>query len=163
MTEGDGECPHCWAVLGLQPDTDARAVKRRYAVLLRATRPDEDPQGFQRLRGAYEEALKAINDHSSLDELRHKESPQSDREQVVKCFEVPVPDKDLWFDDASEWHQNLSELPDAVPGELETPGSSDPGAGERVSQIVSELIPDYPARALEESEQQGCRRLANDD
>ncbi|WP_122314715.1 J domain-containing protein [Pseudomonas cichorii] len=48
---------NCWSVLGLEPDTDTRSIKRQYATLLKQYRPDEDPEGFQRLREAYEQAL----------------------------------------------------------------------------------------------------------
>lgn len=47
----------CWNVLGLPPDADSRTIKRQYAALLKKTRPDDDPDGFQRLREAYEAAL----------------------------------------------------------------------------------------------------------
>lgn len=47
----------CWNVLGLTPDADTRTIKRQYAALLKKTRPDDDPEGFQRLRDAYETAL----------------------------------------------------------------------------------------------------------
>lgn len=47
----------CWTVLGLSADADVRTIKRQYAVLLKQTRPDDDPEGFQRLRDAYEQAL----------------------------------------------------------------------------------------------------------
>lgn len=47
----------CWNVLGLAPDADSRTIKRQYAALLKKTRPDDDPEGFQRLREAYEAAL----------------------------------------------------------------------------------------------------------
>jgi len=43
--------------LGVTADADERAVKRAYARLLKTTRPDEDPAGFQRLHEAYQEAL----------------------------------------------------------------------------------------------------------
>lgn len=48
---------NCWAILGLEADADSRSIKRQYATLLKAHRPDEDPSGFQRLREAYEQAL----------------------------------------------------------------------------------------------------------
>lgn len=47
----------CWEVLGLPADADKRSIKRQYANLLKQHRPDEDPEGFQRLREAYEQAL----------------------------------------------------------------------------------------------------------
>jgi hypothetical protein len=47
----------CWTVLQLPEDTDERTIKRTYARLLKSCRPDDDPEGFQRLREAYEEAL----------------------------------------------------------------------------------------------------------
>ena len=46
-----------FAVLGLSPDADERAIKRAYAAQLRTVRPDEDPEGFQRLNEAYQTAL----------------------------------------------------------------------------------------------------------
>jgi hypothetical protein len=47
----------CWLVLGLPENADKRSIKRQYASLLKQHRPDEDPEGFQRLREAYEQAL----------------------------------------------------------------------------------------------------------
>jgi len=42
---------------GLAADADERALKREYAKRLKQTRPEEDPQGFQRLHAKYEAAL----------------------------------------------------------------------------------------------------------
>ena len=47
----------CWTVLGLEPTSDERAVLRAYAKKLRETRPEDDPEGFQRLLAAREQAL----------------------------------------------------------------------------------------------------------
>lgn len=46
-----------WDELGIAPTADAPAIRRAYAVRLKAVRPDADPQGFARLRQAYERAL----------------------------------------------------------------------------------------------------------
>ncbi|HKR75528.1 MAG TPA: J domain-containing protein [Rhodanobacter sp.] len=43
--------------LGLPADADERMVKRAYAQRLRDTRPDADPEGFQRLHEIYQAAL----------------------------------------------------------------------------------------------------------
>lgn len=59
----------CWNVLGLPPDADSRTIKRTYAALLKKTRPDDDPEGFQRLREAYEAALTWSEDPQEADEV----------------------------------------------------------------------------------------------
>lgn len=57
-----------FTLLGLPADADERAVKRAYARLLKTTRPDEDPVGFQRLNQAYQRAL---------EELRNRPGPEN--------------------------------------------------------------------------------------
>ncbi|WP_431703414.1 J domain-containing protein [Pseudomonas sp. BR20] len=59
----------CWNVLGLAPDADSRTIKRQYAALLKKTRPDDDPEGFQRLREAYEAALAWSQGQQEADEV----------------------------------------------------------------------------------------------
>ncbi|TBU91587.1 J domain-containing protein [Phytopseudomonas dryadis] len=47
-----------WKLLGLDAGADTRSIKRRYAQLLKQHRPDDDAEAFQRLREAYEQALR---------------------------------------------------------------------------------------------------------
>ena len=47
----------CWHILQIEPTSDERAIKRAYAKLLKTTRPDDDAEGYQRLREAFDEAL----------------------------------------------------------------------------------------------------------
>ena len=48
----------CWKTLGIAPTGDEAAIKKAYAARIREYRPDRDPDGFRRVRAAYEEALR---------------------------------------------------------------------------------------------------------
>lgn len=45
-----------WDILGIQPTNDEREIRRAYARELKQRRPDQDPQGFQELREAFDSA-----------------------------------------------------------------------------------------------------------
>src|SRR5688572_27369190 len=45
-----------WSVLGIEATQDISAIKRAYARQLKNTRPDQDPEAYQRLREAFESA-----------------------------------------------------------------------------------------------------------
>lgn len=47
-----------WSLLQIPPTQDPDAIKQAYAQQSRLHHPEEDPEGFQRLRAAYQEALK---------------------------------------------------------------------------------------------------------
>lgn len=55
---------NCWQQLGLVGPCDKRSIKRAYLTRLKQTRPEDDPQGFQRLHEAYEMALANAGDVS---------------------------------------------------------------------------------------------------
>ena len=47
-----------WSVLDLEPTSDTRLIRKAYAGKLRATRPEDDPEGFQHLIEARDFALR---------------------------------------------------------------------------------------------------------
>lgn len=49
--------PTFWETLGIEPTRDERAIKRAYAARLKMTRPEDDPDAFQRLVTARDWAL----------------------------------------------------------------------------------------------------------
>ncbi|MFC1098643.1 hypothetical protein ACFGZZ_01190 [Pasteurella multocida] len=48
---------NCWDMLNIAPTSDERTIRRAYAKQLKITRPDEDAEGYQQLRAAFDEAL----------------------------------------------------------------------------------------------------------
>jgi hypothetical protein len=52
-----------WRLLGLDPTTDRRSIKKAYASRLKRFHPEDDPEGFQELRTAYEAALSWAEDY----------------------------------------------------------------------------------------------------
>ena len=61
-------------LLGILPIADEREIKRAYARLLKSHRPDEDPEGFQRVNQAY---------RSALDRLRNRPHPMESASEPV--------------------------------------------------------------------------------
>ncbi|EIM01437.1 J domain-containing protein [Rhodanobacter denitrificans] len=77
-------------LLGLAADADERAIKRAYAQRLRATRPEDDPQGFQRLHAAYQAALQHCR-ACMTGELAASPDPPMDRSVLVPTRSEPLP------------------------------------------------------------------------
>lgn len=78
----------CWEFLELSPDSDERAIKRRYAQLLKRYRPDDDAEAFQNLREAYDQALQQARWRSCQDAPELPEA--SDAPAVGGALELSV-------------------------------------------------------------------------
>lgn len=47
----------CWQILGVEENCDSDNIRKAYLSLLPQFHPENDPDGFKRLRNAYEAAL----------------------------------------------------------------------------------------------------------
>lgn len=78
-------------ILQIQETKDEEEIVAAYHKLLKETNPEDDPEGFKRLRQAYEEAM---------NDARHSED--KDEEETEKD------DVDLWIDRVEELYQNIT-------------------------------------------------------
>lgn len=68
-----------WHILGIQPTTDIRAIKKAYATKLKTTRPDEKPKEYQALRAAYDELIKWAEQQQK--QKQHIDIPETEQYQ----------------------------------------------------------------------------------
>ncbi|MGF1865902.1 J domain-containing protein [Enterovibrio norvegicus] len=56
-----------WETLGIEPTHDEPAIKKAYRIKLRQHHPEDDPEGFKRVREAYESVLAFLKEGGSVD------------------------------------------------------------------------------------------------
>lgn len=97
-----------WDILAIAPTNDLRAIKRAYAVKLKVTRPESDPQAYQELREAFDQA-KRIAKNMVVDDTE-RESPGVEIISSPELTSEPEPASDLASESVA--HHTVS-LPDS--------------------------------------------------
>ncbi len=93
-----------WSILGLRSDTaDEKQVRSAYARLLKVHRPDQDLEGFQRLRSAYEQALewlqfRAVSEEGEQPDDADEWEPEEESPAFSDPALAPPPLPSSWAD-----------------------------------------------------------------
>lgn len=101
-----------WELLEIEPTSDPSVIKRAYAKKLKIYHPEDDPEGYQRLREAYDQALKHTKqtvqfqtDNYETD--NHQQSSvwlETEEKVPVITVEHPV---DTFFEKVEELYENF--------------------------------------------------------
>lgn len=73
----------CWERLGITPTDDQNAIRNAYRARLPEVHPERDPEGFQALRSAYEDALRQARGEAPA---ATEQALPSASEQAVQAF-----------------------------------------------------------------------------
>lgn len=121
-----------YKVLGLDgPPNDLKTVKKAYAKALRSTRPDDDPNGFMKLREAYTFAKQDIAyREANADDINAEQDSSGDVAQDLQSADITpdgaeqITDKALsaLLEDTPPDNKALPEASDEQPEEIELTG-----------------------------------------
>lgn len=112
----------CWIRLGIEPTQDLDAIRLAYRKQLPAHHPETDPEGFQALREAYEQAQRLAREPAQADvEPSVDEAAPDDLHPTLRALHHVLEEPTLRFDPQA-WQRLVEELDDLPLEELDTVG-----------------------------------------
>lgn len=85
---------NAWEILGIEPTSDKKTIKRAYAKLLKQYHPEENPEKFKQIQAAYQRCLHSDQEIESVSYEQNIESKQDIKTQPISIKEdtiVPPP------------------------------------------------------------------------
>lgn len=125
-----------WKVLGIEPTSDKRAIRAAYSALAKKCHPEEDPQGFQLLHKAYQDAMAYAAIGCGRAESAQKEEPLVMKRGVRETEDA-----------GEEKPPGVGETEDA---DREKPQESQPDSGDASREEQAPSLLDRLAQADEE-------------
>lgn len=83
-----------WEILGIEPTSDKKEIKKAYARLLKQYHPEENPEKFKKIQAAYQQCLHSDQEIESVSYEQNIESKQDIKTQPISIKEdtiVPPP------------------------------------------------------------------------
>lgn len=85
---------NAWEILGIEPTSDKKTIKRAYAKLLKQYHPEENPEEFKQIQAAYQQCLHSDQEIESVSYEQNIESKQDIKTKPISIKEdtiVPPP------------------------------------------------------------------------
>ena len=85
---------NAWEILGIEPTSDKKTIKRAYAKLLKQYHPEENPEKFKQIQAAYQQCLHSDQEIESVSYEQNIESKQDIKTKPISIKEdtiVPPP------------------------------------------------------------------------
>lgn len=93
---------NCWEVLGIEPTSDKKEIKKAYARLLKQYHPEENPEEFKQIQAAYQQCLHPDQEVESVSYEQNIEIKQDIKTEPISMKEdeiapPPVPKVETLF------------------------------------------------------------------
>ncbi len=85
---------NAWEILGIEPTSDKKEIKKAYARLLKQYHPEENPEKFKKIQAAYQQCLHSDQEIESVSYEQNIESKQDIKTQPISIKEdtiIPPP------------------------------------------------------------------------
>ena len=91
-----------WQILGIEPTSDKKEIKKAYAKLLKQYHPEENPEEFKQIQEAYQQCLHQDQEIESVSYEQNIESKQDIKTQPISIEEdtilpPPIPKVETLF------------------------------------------------------------------
>ncbi|WP_295481069.1 molecular chaperone DnaJ [uncultured Pseudomonas sp.] len=103
----------CWIRLGIEPTQDLDTIRLAYRSRLPTHHPETDPEGFQALRAAYEEAQRLAREHAEDAQAAQSNDEVAPDNEALDAFQALLEDSTRRYEPQAwlDYIGQLDELP----------------------------------------------------
>lgn len=77
-----------WEILGIDSTDNVSVIKKAYAKKLKMYHPEDDPEGYQRLREAYDSAVKYLKNNKKKQTAEHIDNSKNEKIMISKLNSI---------------------------------------------------------------------------